>query len=84
MAQTKDSTSEYHVDVALDHKVENHGVVEFTTEVDDLHPSPTTPAMLKLYLILSIGYFCIILQGYDGSLMGAINAMPQYLQYYGL
>lgn len=31
--------------------------------------------MFKLYAILSLGYMCIVLQGYDGSLMGAINAM---------
>lgn len=84
MAHTEDTKSQLDADLAMDHKIMDHGVVESATEMENLHPSPTTPAMLKLYLILSIGYFCIILQGYDGSLMGAINAMPQYLQYYDL
>lgn len=61
-----------------------HDVVELANDVSTVRPSATTTAMFKLYAILSVGYFCIILQGYDGSLMGAINAMPQYLNYYGL
>ena len=65
----------------LDREIE---VLQLAHDVETTRPSATTPAMLKLYLILSVGYFCIILQGYDGSLMGAINAMPQYLNYYGL
>lgn len=38
-------------------------------------PALFTWRMLKLYAILSLGYMCIVLQGYDGSLMGAINDM---------
>ncbi|KAL2830622.1 general substrate transporter [Aspergillus cavernicola] len=40
--------------------------------------------MLRLLAVLVPGYFCIILQGFDGSLMGAINAMPQYQRFFGL
>ncbi|KAI5457552.1 general substrate transporter [Mariannaea sp. PMI_226] len=40
--------------------------------------------MFRLYGILLLGYLCIVLQGYDGSLMGAINAMPQYQHFFGL
>ena len=61
-----------------------HELFELAEEIRGVRPSATTRAMFKLYLILSVGYFCIILQGYDSSLMGAINAMPQYLNYYGL
>lgn len=61
-----------------------HDIVELASDASTSKPSATTTAMFKLYAILSVGYFCIILQGYDGSLMGAINAMPQYLDYYGL
>jgi hypothetical protein len=63
---------------------EKQTVLEISRDVEESHPSATSPYMLKLYAILSVGYFCIILQGYDSSLMGAINAMPQYLEYYGL
>jgi hypothetical protein len=72
------------LDEAGEGKVLDHEVRELAAELENLRPSATTPAMFKLYLILSIGYFCIILQGYDGSLMGGINALPQYLEYYGL
>lgn len=72
------------IDRAGEGKELDLGVLELANELENACPSATTPAMLKLYLILSVGYFCIILQGYDGSLMGAINAMPQYLEYYGL
>lgn len=50
----------------------------------DSHPSGTSMYMIRLYAILSVGYFCIILQGYDSSLMGAINAVPEYLAYFGM
>lgn len=59
-------------------------LAELASDVQHTKPRATTFAMFKLYAILSVGYFCIILQGYDGSLMGAINAMPQYLDYYNL
>ena len=53
-------------------------------DVIDSHPSGTSMYMMRLYAILSVGYFCIILQGYDSSLMGAINAVPEYLAYFGM
>ncbi|EEA20471.1 hypothetical protein TMatcc_000452 [Talaromyces marneffei ATCC 18224] len=43
-----------------------------------------TSHMYRLYAVLALGYLCIVFQGYDGSLMPSINAMPQYQQYYGL
>ncbi|KAK7397901.1 hypothetical protein QQX98_012736 [Neonectria punicea] len=59
-------------------------VLDIIGDIKGSRPSATSIHMFKLYLMLSVGYFCIILQGYDSSLMGAINAMPQYLKYYGL
>lgn len=49
-----------------------------TTELSSLvleKPNPVSKRMFRLYGILLLGYLCIILQGYDGSLMPAINAM---------
>ncbi|KAF3393652.1 Lactose permease [Talaromyces pinophilus] len=43
-----------------------------------------TSHMYRLYAVLALGYLCIVFQGYDGSLMPSINAMPQYQHYYGL
>lgn len=48
-------------------------------DIDNLaaleRPKALTRRMLRLYGILLLGYMCIILQGYDGSLMPAINGM---------
>ncbi len=46
------------------------------------HPSPWTGSMFKLYGVLAFAYLNACLNGYDGSLMGAINAMTQYESYF--
>lgn len=43
-----------------------------------------TPSMLRLYGVLLVGYLGIVSQGFDGALMGAINAMPAYQSYFGM
>lgn len=47
-------------------------------------PNALTRRMFRLYGILVLGYMCIILQGYDGSLMPAINGMVSPLTSYCL
>jgi len=47
-------------------------------------PSPWTPSMLRLYAILSLPYLGACLNGYDQSVMSAINAMVQYQSYFGM
>ncbi|OKL60246.1 hypothetical protein UA08_04577 [Talaromyces atroroseus] len=54
-------------------KLENHR---------ESNSSLWTRHMFRLYAILSLGYLCIVLQGYDGALMTSINAMPQYQEYF--
>lgn len=49
--------------------------VELSELLQHRKPKLLTKRMFRLYGILLLGYMCIILQGYDGSLMGAINAM---------
>ncbi|KAF4470118.1 Lactose permease [Fusarium albosuccineum] len=44
--------------------------------------SPWTKSMFRLYGCLLITYFCGCLNGYDGSLMGGLNAMVSYQNYY--
>jgi len=39
---------------------------------------------LKTYLCLAIISLASTMIGYDGSLMGSINALPSYTKYYGL
>jgi hypothetical protein len=59
-------------------------VLDLAREVQEAQPKAFSFAMFRLLAVLLVGYFCIILQGFDGSLMGAINAMPQYQQFFGL
>lgn len=49
--------------------------VHVTQLLGEAKPKLWTKRMFRLYGILLLGYLCIVLQGYDGSLMGAINAM---------
>ena len=44
--------------------------------------SPWTKSMFKLYGCLLVTYFCGCLNGYDGSLMGGLNAMKSYQDYF--
>lgn len=59
-------------------------LVQIADDAEHSKPSATSWMMIRLYFTLSVGYFCIILQGYDSSLMGAINAVPEYLDYFNL
>jgi hypothetical protein len=40
--------------------------------------------MFKLYFIMSVGYLVSTMNGFDSSLMGAINAMTPYQESFGL
>jgi hypothetical protein len=53
---------------------------QISREIQDSRPSLWTPHMFRLYSVLALGYLCIVLQGYDGSLMAGINAMASLLQ----
>lgn len=59
-------------------------VVQIATDVDDSNDSPWTLSMFRLYAVLAVAYLCGCLNGFDGSLMGAINAMKQYQEYFGM
>lgn len=47
-------------------------------------PSKWSKNMLKLYAIMGIGYLVSTLNGFDSSLMGAINAMDSYQETFNL
>jgi hypothetical protein len=59
-------------------------IVQIATDVDDSNDSPWTWSMFRLYGVLLVAYLCGCLNGFDGSLMGAINAMKQYQEYFGM
>ncbi|KAH8763596.1 lactose permease [Diaporthe sp. PMI_573] len=47
-------------------------------------PNLLSPNMIKLYMIMSVGYLVSTMNGFDSSLMGAINAMDPYQKDMGL
>ncbi|KAL0071509.1 hypothetical protein AAF712_001366 [Marasmius tenuissimus] len=52
--------------------------------VAEQKPRLTSPGMLRLYAIMGIGYLVSTMNGFDSSLMGAINAMEPYQETFGL
>jgi len=56
--------------------------VAFADATAKANVRPWTKAMFKLYLCLLIATLNSCINGYDGSLMGAINSYPQYRSYF--
>jgi len=48
----------------------------------EINYDPWTKSMFRLYGCLLVAYFCGCLNGYDGSLMGGLNAMKSYQEYF--
>ncbi|PLN81783.1 MFS general substrate transporter [Aspergillus taichungensis] len=46
-------------------------------------PQPWSRAMLQLYACMLVGYLCSALNGFDGSLMGALLPIPQFQETFG-
>ncbi|EME79582.1 uncharacterized protein MYCFIDRAFT_37642 [Pseudocercospora fijiensis CIRAD86] len=79
-------------DVVVSEK--NEVVEQVTTKVDEVvnlvhdesqqRYSPWTWSMWRLYGCLWIAYLCGCLNGFDGSLMGGVNAMESYQKYFEL
>ncbi|KAJ5494455.1 Major facilitator superfamily domain general substrate transporter [Penicillium fimorum] len=46
-------------------------------------PSPWSAQMTKLYLFLTVAYLCSALNGFDGSLMGALLPIQQFRDTFG-
>lgn len=55
---------------------------ELANQVGDIECSPWTKSMFRLYGCLLVSYFCGCLNGYDGSLMGGLNAMRSYQNFF--
>lgn len=56
--------------------------VQINHDLETANLSPWTPAMFKLYAVLWVAYLCGCLNGFDGSLMGGVNAMDEYQNYF--
>lgn len=65
-------------DVQQDVKVAVVDNVAFADAMTKAKPNPWTKRMFQLYAICFIATLNSCINGYDGSLMGAINAMPSY------
>jgi len=52
--------------------------------VAEQKPKLLSASMLRLYMIMGIGYLVSTMNGFDSSLMGAINAMKPYQETFGL
>lgn len=55
--------------------------VGLAAALEQSKPSPWTRAMFKLYGFLFVAFLNSCINGYDGSLMGGINAMETYQRY---
>ncbi|KAM0546751.1 hypothetical protein ACHAPJ_010679 [Fusarium lateritium] len=47
-------------------------------------PSPWGQGHIQLYMACALIYLCSTMNGYDGSLLGSLNVLPEYQEYYGL
>ncbi|KAI0830453.1 general substrate transporter [Hypoxylon sp. FL0890] len=47
-------------------------------------PNPLGSGYIKLYLLAGMIFLCSTMNGFDSSLMGSINALPNYTNYFGL
>ncbi|KAL1675416.1 general substrate transporter [Schizophyllum commune] len=53
------------------------------TRLDPLSRRAFSAHLLQLYFVIMVGFLNAASSGFDGSLMGGINAMEQYLDYFG-
>ncbi|KAK0390178.1 hypothetical protein NLU13_3750 [Sarocladium strictum] len=58
--------------------------VALESAIAESKPSLLSPGMLRLWLIMSLCYLVSTMNGFDSSLMGAINAMEPYQKSFGL
>ena len=71
----------YHNETTPDDKAA-HDAEQLATDVETQVYSPWTWQMIRLYFVLLVAYLCGCLNGYDGSLMGGLNGMTSYQEYF--
>ncbi|KAL2859149.1 general substrate transporter [Aspergillus pseudodeflectus] len=71
---TKSSLDASHLEVVGN----TNELLDVAERVAEIRCSPWTKSMFRLYGCLLISYFCGCLNGFDGSLMGGLNAMSSY------
>ncbi|KAL0942966.1 lactose permease [Colletotrichum truncatum] len=87
----KSHTEVEHDNAPMDEKAAHGGVKEvnaasvaLAAAIAERKPNIWSPNMLRLYFIMAVGYLVSTMNGFDSSLMGAINAMPHYQKTFGL
>ena len=60
----------------------NEDVVNAAQDSEATKYNAFSKHMLRLYLVLVVPYLCGCLNGYDGSLMGGLNGMKSYQDYF--
>ncbi|PSN65076.1 MFS lactose permease-like protein [Corynespora cassiicola Philippines] len=65
-------------------KESNVASVALAAAMEAQKPNLLSKNMIQLYMIMGIGYLVSTLNGFDSSLMGAINAMKAYQNTFGL
>lgn len=85
----KDASKVRHVTIEHDahHRIVKEAQVAsvaLTAAITAQKPSLWSKNMIKLYLVMSVGYLVSTMNGFDGSLMGGINAMKSYQHSFGL
>ncbi|KAJ5625739.1 hypothetical protein N7510_002048 [Penicillium lagena] len=74
------------VDNADDQKLEIAQAegITFQAALEISKPNPWAKGYLHMYSVCALIFLCSTMNGYDGSLMGSINATPNYTRYYNL
>lgn len=67
-----------------DHVVDGNANSTFLNIMQKHKPDPWGRGHLKLYLLASVCFLNSTMSGFDGSLMGSINVLPNYTSYYHL
>ncbi|KAL0570367.1 hypothetical protein V5O48_011598 [Marasmius crinis-equi] len=62
-------------------KIEEVYNTEYEKALANTSLDPLSKRSFQLYFIVIVGFLNAVSSGFDGSLMGGINAMPQYLSY---
>lgn len=75
-------TSQLHETVPGKDVREVGNAIQLAESVASAKYSPWTARMFRLYGCLAIAYLCGCLNGYDGSLMGGLNALKTYQHYF--
>ncbi|ESK86811.1 hexose transport-related protein [Moniliophthora roreri MCA 2997] len=64
-------------------KIEEVYNTEYEKALVNTKLDPLSKRSFQLYFIVVVGFLNAVSSGFDGSLMGGINAMQQYLDYFG-